>query len=71
MPPTNQSFRVPGEVWLQASWRVGDRLTAAAPCIRGECVVACYYRANTVLHSYMLVSMTWANCSIHGRKNLL
>jgi len=60
-----------GEVWLQASWRVEDRETTAAPYIRDECVVPCYYRANKVLPGYMLVAMTWAICSIHERKNLL
>ena len=55
MPPGIQSFWVPWEVWLQASCRVEDRETAAAPCICGECVVPCYYRANTVPPIYMLV----------------
>jgi len=64
MPPGNQSFWVPGEVWLQACWRVEDRETAAAPHILDECVVPCYYRANTVLPCHMLVEMTWVNCSI-------
>ena len=41
---------------VAASWRVEDRETAAAPYIRGECVVPCYYRANTGFPLHMLVA---------------
>jgi len=68
-PPGNQSFWVPGEVWLQTSWRVEDRETAAAPYIRGECVVPCYYRANTGLPRHMLVACVLGELwhSVSGR----